>query len=453
VSSCGVCLLVSLSSFVTVVVDEKAVLSLFSKHDGSVPTWMLRFACLIVGLSLAMSAVKGLEYFALAGALFAVSVVFGLLAMKAEQLKWLALAYQLGISWAAGLYDPPLLALAVAVSALSAGLAWAFAAPSGPAKAAWEDEAYKGCASYSPAKGSTFLLILCLGSLLEHLSSNEDQSLRLMQPLWERLVAAGMPYVTHRFFPGAVATASYFISCAYFTFLDVTKSSTKVQKDYWPDANVMWAAAWPQILAYGGGQVIMWSTWAADREGNSVELPLLAPSLLEFSWHLALCLVVGDFLIYWEHRIMHMIPFTRKHIHSVHHEYTAVFSWAGGWVHPLEDAIVVLCQAITPVLLAVHPLTFWIFAFVWVLCLIDEHSGHDVWWSPYQLLPFNNRPLGGGAAPHDIHHYQVTKNFGFVFCAWDHLFGTFEAVVPEPKNPYVPPYKREFRRNAFSKTD
>ncbi len=41
--------------------------------------------------------------------------------------------------------------------------------------------------------------------------------------------------------------------------------------------------------------------------------------------------------------------------------------------------------------------------------------------------------MGGGAAPHDIHHYKVTKNYGFVLCVWDQLFDTFEPVVEPPQ--------------------
>ncbi len=33
----------------------------------------------------------------------------------------------------------------------------------------------------------------------------------------------------------------------------------------------------------------------------------------------------------------------------MHHAYKTPFSWAGGWVHPLEDLLVVACQIITPV--------------------------------------------------------------------------------------------------------
>ena len=77
---------------------------------------------------------------------------------------------------------------------------------------------------------------------------------------------------------------------------------------------------------------------------------------------------------------------TRTHIHSWHHAYYAPFSWAGGVVHPAEDAVVVLCQIAAPLALAHHPLGS-AFVFVTVL-LIEEHSGHDVRWAPYNWMPF-----------------------------------------------------------------
>ena len=106
---------------------------------------------------------------------------------------------------------------------------------------------------------------------------------------------------------------------------------------------------------------------------------------------------------------MHTIPFLRTHIHSVHHGYHAPFSWAGGVVHPLEDVVVIGCQIVTPLTLGHHPLSFWVFVALWVVLLVEEHSGHDVSWAPYNWLPFASCPQGGGAAPHDIHHYKVSR--------------------------------------------
>ena len=69
----------------------------------------------------------------------------------------------------------------------------------------------------------------------------------------------------------------------------------------------------------------------------------------------------------------------------------------------------------------------------------------------YQLLPFTGCPQGGGAAPHDIHHYKPTCNFGFIFVTWDRLFGTYEAVREKhPCNPHDPSLTLSLqrRRNA-----
>ena len=136
-------------------------------------------------------------------------------------------------------------------------------------------------------------------------------------------------------------------------------------------------------------------------------MPALAPTLPTLGRELLVAFVVGDFFIYWEHRLMHAFAFTRTHIHSWHHAYYAPFSWAGGVVHPAEDAVVVVCQIAAPLALAHHPLSFWLFVFAWTVLLIEEHSGHDVRWAPYNWMPFASCPMGGGAAPHDIHHYKV----------------------------------------------
>jgi hypothetical protein len=83
----------------------------------------------------------------------------------------------------------------------------------------------------------------------------------------------------------------------------------------------------------------------------------------------------------------------------------------------------------TPLVLGYHPLSVWVFIFIWVVLLVEEHSGHDVSWAPYNWMPFASCPMGGGGAPHDIHHYKVNKNYGFVLCVWDHMLGTFEPVA------------------------
>ena len=331
-------------------------------------------------------------------------------------------------------------AVAAAVAAAAAAVV---ATPASDAKLAkGRAQAIAGASYYSPTKVAALLLCLSFATALE-LSS---PGVRMLQPLWVQLVQVGEPYVRNWLLPVSVATVTFVLACAYFSYLDLARSTeTKLQPEWWPSPADMWRAAGPQLAVYALGQVQIWGLWCVWPEHYSyASLPSQAPTCVGLLAELSFCLVVGDLLIYWEHRLMHSVPYLRTRIHSVHHEYTAVFSWAGGWVHPLEDLVAVACQATPVLLLRPHPLTQWVFAALWVICLVDEHSGHDVWWSPYQLLPCTGCPQGGGAAPHDIHHYKPTKNFGFIFVTWDRLFGTFEAVSEShPCNPFVPPFNRE----------
>lgn len=253
-----------------------------------------------------------------------------------------------------------------------------------------------------------------------------------LQPVWEYVTETAFPRSSRNIsFGGWVGFASFMCFCIGFTVLDIRRCvETKVQKDWWPTTYDMLRAGVPQVIIYFIGNYV-----GQEFFYQETALPAEAPRLCKLAEEVILAFVVGDLGIYWEHRIMHMVPFLRNNIHSWHHHYHAPFSWAGGVVHPFEDAIVVVTQTWFPLVMGHHPLSFWLFTWIWVGFLIEEHSGHDVWWAPYNWLPFARCPLGGGAAPHDIHHYKVTKNFGFVLCVWDHLFETFEAVVEPPALP------------------
>lgn len=466
-------LLCASSALLGLAVDEPVFLAQFGIHYGvkaparlsqervtRSPALVAATWCLSVVLFLALLVLfsapdtSGVRPAMLTGAASAL-LLASLFASAARQVRWLPVAYILGVAGAVAKADA---AMAPVMAAVAAALLLPMALGSFNKKAGSPSPAAAsappiclGATAFSGWKSFAFCSSFALGCLLESSGCwNFPEGERLLQPVWDFLLRVGWPYVTHKFFAGFVATAAYFVSCTYFSVLDLIKSDTKVQTDWWPTLRTMWPAFWPQALIYGLGQVAMWAVWVFQPEENTIELPKAAPSLWHFGWNMAVFLVVGDFLIYWEHRFMHTVPFLRNHIHSVHHTYTAVFSWAGGWVHPLEDAVVVFCQIAAPLAIGTHPLTLWTFAWLWVVCLIDEHSGHDVWWSFYQILPCTGYPLGGGAAPHDIHHYKPNKNYSFVFIIWDRLFGTFEAVDPNPQNPYVPPYKLERRADKCS---
>ena len=159
----------------------------------------------------------------------------------------------------------------------------------------------------------------------------------------------------------------------------------------------------------------------------SYTMPKLAPTVLELVCDFCLSLLIRDFLVYLEHLVQHKSIFLYKHIHYIHHHYKAdLFSWCAGWVHPFELMAFTLCMIVHPwILFPVHPLTLWIYLSVFIALFLEEHSGHDVWWSPNWLIP----AIFGGAVPHDVHHMhvKVNANYGFVFTIWDRTFGTYLA--------------------------
>jgi sterol desaturase/sphingolipid hydroxylase (fatty acid hydroxylase superfamily) len=265
-------------------------------------------------------------------------------------------------------------------------------------------------------------IILLLRFLDYHVLPSDEA---VLQPAWASCIQHVPWLASHAGFPGLVGAVAFVISCLCFSVLDLRRSvSTKLQKHYFPSLWDMLKAGGPQVVLYGAGN------WAGYAFGyHEIALPERAPRICIFAEEVLICFIVGDFFIYAEHRLMHAVPFLRKHIHSWHHSYHTPFSWAGGVVHPLEDAIVILCQMTTPLVLGYHPLSVWVFIFIWVVLLVEEHSGHDVSWAPYNWMPFASCPMGGGGAPHDIHHYKVNKNYGFVLCVWDHMLGTFEPVA------------------------
>lgn len=482
----GICLGLSASLLMALVIDEPVITELLGMGGlakqvapqctccGSKLVCTMWIAALTALASLLQlyqhpSATPGSQRTPLVTAFLSVTCCVCLLSFYARSRKWIIMSYFVALAVATTYLDEQLIPLVVAMgTVLAVLLSWTPVLSSRlvhgvaeltPVTTIPEDkvmpdsmtrvpvsdaacDSYKGAGAFSPARGAALLSSFLCACVLEWSST---EGMRLLQPLWSGILKFGSPYVQHTLFVVSITTGWFIFICAYFTALDLMHSkTTKVQKDYWPDPWTMWAAAWPQLLVYVGGNILLWVQWTRGW-WHSAELPTSAPSLFELGSQLTLCLIVGDFFMYWEHRIMHAVPFLRNHIHSMHHEYTAPFSWAGGWVHPLEILIVVGLQVLPALAFASHPLTMWIFALFWTTCLIDEHSGHDVWWSPYQLLPFTGCPLGGGAAPHDIHHYKTFKNYSFIFIVWDRIFNSFEPVAPESCNPYVPPFNFQRR--------
>ncbi|KAI8824368.1 uncharacterized protein EV422DRAFT_318113 [Fimicolochytrium jonesii] len=155
-----------------------------------------------------------------------------------------------------------------------------------------------------------------------------------------------------------------------------------------------------------------------------LEVPF--PSWTTIALSCLFCLVMEDTYHYFVHRLGHH-PALYKHVHKVHHEFSAPFGIAAEHAHPIE--VLVLGQGffIGPVLLLLmgvdmHVITMFAWLALRLVETVDVHAGYDFPWSFHKFIPF-----WGGAEFHDYHHMAFVGNYSSSFRYWDWLFGTDQA--------------------------
>ncbi len=135
-------------------------------------------------------------------------------------------------------------------------------------------------------------------------------------------------------------------------------------------------------------------------------------------------LLLGDFIGYWCHRLFHgrwLWPF-----HAVHHSSTQVDWLSSVRLHPVNDVVTRLAQAVPVFLLGFHPKI--VAAYVPFLGFYAILLHANVPWSFGPL-----RRVVASPAFHRWHHTSqaegLDKNFAGLLPIWDIAFGTFH--MPE----------------------
>ncbi|KII84776.1 hypothetical protein PLICRDRAFT_94923 [Plicaturopsis crispa FD-325 SS-3] len=138
---------------------------------------------------------------------------------------------------------------------------------------------------------------------------------------------------------------------------------------------------------------------------------------------LAIFFIFEDMFHYFAHQALHTGALY-KHIHKIHHKYSAPFGLAAEYAHPAEVFILGTGTIAGPILYCYFARDLHIFTvYVWITLrlfqAIDAHSGYDFPWSLQHIVPF-----WSGAEHHDFHHMAFTNNFSTSFRWCDRLFGT-----------------------------
>jgi len=142
-------------------------------------------------------------------------------------------------------------------------------------------------------------------------------------------------------------------------------------------------------------------------------MPFTAVKLGSFQWflfELVIYILVEEVGFYYCHRLMHH-PRLYKHIHKVHHEWTASISMISMYVHPVEHVVSsILPVFLGPFVMGSHFANLLLWSCIAISSTQISHSGYH--------LPFLPSPEA-----HDFHHLKFTNNFG-VLGVLDRLHGT-----------------------------
>jgi len=183
--------------------------------------------------------------------------------------------------------------------------------------------------------------------------------------------------------------------------------------------------------------------------GNSTQFH---PPLNKFVGDLILLIILGDFALYWGHRVQHMSDILWKYCHSYHHQIDTPSAISTASIDAIDGTL----QGGLPILFAAvlvspHPVTYWVYVSLRLLDNVMNHSGIRLdfrtyssidlsgctFWQAFAvrfatlltLLTLKNFSPRAGVEHHDYHHkysnYTAnSKNFGEYFTVWDHVFGT-----------------------------
>jgi sterol desaturase/sphingolipid hydroxylase (fatty acid hydroxylase superfamily) len=134
------------------------------------------------------------------------------------------------------------------------------------------------------------------------------------------------------------------------------------------------------------------------------------------------------FMIYWMHRIVHLVPYVRK-IHGDHHaqvsqetirglHWSNLFLFFDSWKSTADQWIT---EVIPTFILCYITGQWWlmIFYYIWA-AFIQESIEHN---EKFDLYPF----ITSGRW-HLIHHRHPSSNYGVFFPIWDVLFGTWKGI-------------------------
>lgn len=177
----------------------------------------------------------------------------------------------------------------------------------------------------------------------------------------------------------------------------------------------------------------------------------LLPALgLPFWLDCVLAVLLLDLAIYWQHRLMHVVPLLWR-LHRLHHSDTGFDVTTGLRFHPFEMALSMVYKLAVVAALGAPALAVLVFELLLSIGALFTHSD-------FALPPALDRRLRWllvTPSMHRIHHStwrpETDSNYGFHLSVWDRLFGSYRSQprAPEEAMPIGLEYFRSHREQSL----
>lgn len=187
---------------------------------------------------------------------------------------------------------------------------------------------------------------------------------------------------------------------------------------------------------------------ALQLEGQGVGL--LRQLGLPFWLDCVISVLLLDLAIYWQHRLMHVVPLLWR-LHRLHHSDTGFDVTTGLRFHPFEMALSMVYKLAVLTALGAPALAVLVFELLLSIGALFTHAD-------FALPPALDRRLRWllvTPSMHRIHHStwrpETDSNYGFHLSLWDRLFGSYRVQprAPEASMPIGLEYFRSSREQTL----
>jgi len=137
-------------------------------------------------------------------------------------------------------------------------------------------------------------------------------------------------------------------------------------------------------------------------------------------------IVILDLIIYWQHRLFHVVPLLWR-LHQVHHADRDIDVSTGLRFHPVEIVVSMLIKCAAIVLLGAPALAVVLFEVILNGMAMFNHGNIRL----PKVLDTALRYLVVTPDMHRVHHsvlkHETNSNYGFNISLWDRIFGSYHA--------------------------